>query len=261
MSSLQRYKKSGGFIQLVSLIETFGPQKREKFLEMIELESRPWCLALREKILTMERMLFWPDDQIVEVFRQLPVKSFAYAMSALKPEHQQRLEALLQSPERRRLAEAMSENKPTADEIASVLVKVIEVARKKLSAKEIQPGDELLQIPEDIEQLLEQRNGPWSPGAGARPKPPQGPIASSPSVGAAAKPPENVQVKIAVVPAASVNSANMPPAATPAPAASASLAEVEHLRKTLGSALKENQTLKEELRIAKEKLEQIRKIA
>jgi len=42
MSSIQRYKKPGGFLQLLSLIETFGGQKREKFIEMVDAESHVW---------------------------------------------------------------------------------------------------------------------------------------------------------------------------------------------------------------------------
>ena len=39
MSTLSRYQKSGGFIQLVQLIETCGKQKQDNFLSMIEKEE------------------------------------------------------------------------------------------------------------------------------------------------------------------------------------------------------------------------------
>jgi flagellar motor switch protein FliG len=59
MSSISRYKKAGGFIQLVSLIETFGAPKREKFIEMIDAESPVWAKALRDKMLSIERIFSW----------------------------------------------------------------------------------------------------------------------------------------------------------------------------------------------------------
>ena len=39
MSMIDRYKKKGGFLQLLNLLETTGGEKREKFLKMIAEEN------------------------------------------------------------------------------------------------------------------------------------------------------------------------------------------------------------------------------
>lgn len=156
-SALLRYQKPGGFRQLLSLIETFGPQKREKFLEMIEAESKPWAVALRERILTMERVFTWPDESVVRIFKRMPVKSLAYAISALRNDQKARVQAAFSHSDLRRMEDVMSESKPTADEIASIFVKAIEIARQMLTDGEIQPQafDPGLMIPEDFERKLD----------------------------------------------------------------------------------------------------------
>lgn len=227
MSSLQRYKKSGGFFQLLSLIETFGPQKREKFLEMIEAESQVWAKALREKMLSLERIFGWRDDIIVDVFKRLPVKMQAFAMNGLKEEWKAKIAPFFSVADMRRMNDVMTESKPKPEEIQAALLKIVETARQMLKDRELiaEKVDESLAIPEDYESKLED--------AGAN---------------AAA---------LAMVPH-SPNVATDTPAVTPA---SAQTADVYQLQKSLGLVLKENKQLKEEVRTLRDKLEQIRKIA
>lgn len=227
MSSLSRYKKSGGFFQLLSLIETFGPQKREKFLEMIEAESPVWAKALREKMLTLERLFQWPEDTVVTVFKHLPPKSLAYALQGLKEEQRQVVQKYLSVAEQRRLADVLSESQPKAEEIAATLVKVVEIARKMLHEREINPEkfDAKLLIPEDFEARLEDGGGFTEPGGSG--------------VSAAAA-------------SASVNAVL---------AQEPSTLETAQLQRTLSLAVKENKALKEEVRLLRDKLEQIRRIA
>ncbi|NJL23779.1 MAG: hypothetical protein HC902_00410 [Calothrix sp. SM1_5_4] len=159
MSSLQRYKKSGGFFQLLSLIETFGPQKKEKFLEMIETESPVWAQALREKMLTVERIFSWPDQVILEVFKQMQPKSMAFALEGLKDEQKERVTVFLSHAEKRRLSDVLTESKPKPEEISATLVKLVEIARRMLQERELhaEKFDDKLLIPEDYENRLEER--------------------------------------------------------------------------------------------------------
>ncbi len=144
MSSLLRYKKSGGFFQLLSLIETFGPQKKEKFLEMIEGESSAWAAALREKMITLERIFSWPDQVIVEVYKRLPVKSQAYAQLGLKDDQKQKVMQFYSQSEQRRLADVMAESQPKPEEIQATLFKMVEVARRMIQERELTPTNLML---------------------------------------------------------------------------------------------------------------------
>lgn len=233
MSSLQRYKRSGGFYQLLSLIETFGPQKKEKFIEMIEAESPAWAQALRDKMLTLERIFTWPDETVNEVFKEMQPKSLAFALEGLKEEQKARITKFLSHAEQRRLSDVLTESKPKPDEIASSLVKVVELARKMLQEKSLhaEKFDAKLIIPEDFEQRLEEQG-----------------------IGALSAHLSSVPQNAGEVMAAAQSAASADPSKAPT-------LEVAQLQRTLALMLKENKALKEEVRVLREKLDQIKKIA
>ena len=235
MSSLARYKKSGGFFQLLSLIETFGPQKKEKFLEMIDQESHVWAKALRDKMLTLERIFQWPDQTVIEVFRRLPVKGQAFAMQGLKDEYKAKIMPLISTSEQRRMNDVLTESAPKPEEIQATLVKVVEVARRLLVDRELnaEKFDEGLIIPEAFESKLEEM------GAAA--------LANEATEEAEApmlvfdRPNNHVKPN-------DKDHAHHGP-------------EVAQLQKALSQFARENKTLKEEVKILRDKLEAIRKIA
>ncbi len=231
MSSLIRYKKSGGFLQLLTLIETFGPQKKEKFLEMIEAESKAWGAALRAKMLTIDRIFSWPDDVVSDIFRTLPYKNMAYALSAVSAEQGHKVMQFMSVSEKRRIEEVWTTNKPTADEIASTLVQVVELTRKMMKDKQIHPEkfDEGLILPEDFESKIESyhQENETNKFAAAEDKSEVGTV---------------------------LNFDGAKPVA-------AGAAEIAALQKSLGNMAKENKSLKDEVRVLKDKLERIKKIA
>jgi hypothetical protein len=226
MSSLQRYKKSGGFVQLLSLIETFGPQKKEKFLEMIDQESKVWAKALREKMLTLERIFQWSDQVVIEIFKSLPHKNQALALQGLKEEHRTRILTFFSAAERRRLDDLLAENPPKPEDIASNMIKVIELTRKMLQQGDLRAEkfDAGLLIPEEYEAKLE--------NAGAH------------TVHAS----EDTHQAVA---ATQADAAHHPPQTL----------EMAQLQRTLAAVAKENKALKEEVRTLREKLDHIKRIA
>jgi hypothetical protein len=158
MSSLQRYRKSGGFIQLLSLLESFGAQKKEKFLEMIDGESPVWARALRQKLLSVDRIMAWPDQIKIEVFRQLPVKTMAFALNAIKPEQRDQMLTFFSHAEKRKIDDLLLESVPKPEELSATLLKLVEQARKMLKDRDLHADkfDESLIIPEDFEVKLEE---------------------------------------------------------------------------------------------------------
>lgn len=194
-------------MQLVSLIETFGPQKRDKFIEMIEGESAAWAAALRVKMLTFERVVAWPDDVPTKILKTMPLKSQAYLLEGVAPEQKARMLAPMSGSERRRLSDILSENNPKPEEIQGVLVKFVEVSRRMLQERElvVERLDPELVIPVDVELKLDE------------------------------------------VPA-------------PGPTTAAA-ADVPTLQRQLALALKENKSMKDELKGLRDRLDQIRRIA
>jgi outer membrane murein-binding lipoprotein Lpp len=246
MSSLQRYRKPGGFLQLVALIETFGPQKKEKFLEMIEGESPVWARALREKMLTFNRIFSWPEQVIIEVFKNLPPKTMAFALQALKEEQRGKIMAFFSHAEKRKIEEMIAESNPKPEELASVMVKVVEHCRAMLKGRELHADkfDETLLVAEDFEVQLEERAAHEQFKAMSAEDPGMtAPTAAKPST-APAKAPAAVSAPAAVA-AGTVTQ--------PSP-------EVIVLQRKVAQLLKENKALREELVAAKDKLDKIRKI-
>lgn len=232
MSSLQRYKKSGGFFQLLSLIETFGPQKKEKFLEMIDSESHVWAQALREKMLSLERIFGWPDQVVIEVFKNLPHKSQAFALTGMKDEWKAKISPFLTAADQRRFSDVLSESQPKPDEVQATLVKMVELARKMVTDRQLQPDkfDQGLVIPEGFEAKLEE----------------QGAAALVNNLVGEKKDSDEPAVLTFNVPNAGAGGGG---------------AEVIQLQRTLAAASKEIKALKEENRVMREKLEQIKRIA
>lgn len=233
MSSLSRYKKSGGFVQLLSLLETFGPQKKDKFVEMIEQENAAWAQALRDKMLSMDRIFSWPDQVIIEIFKSLPIKNMAVAYLGLKEEQRAKISGFFSSSEQRKMQDALGDGViPKPEEVASNAVKVIEITRKMISDGHIRPEkfDEGLIIPEEFESKLDSSNS--------------------------AQPALNFSAaeRMSVVPA-NAGSANGDASHAP------NSHEAMQLQRLVTKLSQENKALKDELKIATEKLAQIRRIA
>lgn len=231
-------------MQLLSLIETFGPQKKDKFLEMIQQESPTWERALREKMITFERIFAWPEQVIVEVFKQLQPKTLAFALQGIKPEQRDKLLTYFSHAEKRRLDDILTESKPKPEEIASTLVKVVEQTRKMLKERTLHADkfDPNLIVPEDYEQKLEEMAAHETFAAMSN-SPSGGPAAASPAATAAAS----------ASPVANVDG-------TPVDAVRAGI-DVIQLQKKVQELLRENKALKDENRVLHGKLETIKKIA
>ncbi len=84
MSTLNRFRKPGGFQQLLLLIETCDPVKQQNLLHLIGMEDPGWAHLVKAKALTIERVLGWPLEVLMEITPPLPDNVLAgiYKMSA-----------------------------------------------------------------------------------------------------------------------------------------------------------------------------------
>ena len=132
MGMLDRYRKTGGFVQLVALIETLGTAKQEKFLTMIQEEDPSWMEAVKKKMLTIEKIFSWSDDTVSDIVRRLPVKVLASALKGLKPEHMQKSFKLMSNSEKRKIEDEMSGLSDNPAEAQANVLKLIEMTRKMI---------------------------------------------------------------------------------------------------------------------------------
>ncbi len=157
MAMVDRYKKAGGFIQLLQVIETCGPKKREQFMKIIREETPKWAEAIDAKMITFEKILSWSPEAIMEISANLNILTFGTALKALPAEQLQKFAEKLGPIEGRKFEKVYQEGTPSPSEISSCIVKLLNETRlmfvsNKLKYEKVDP---LLDIPEDFEHHLE----------------------------------------------------------------------------------------------------------
>lgn len=130
MSAIARYKKKGGFNQLLELIETSGVSKQEKFLALIEAESPAWAKAIREKMLTVDKIFSGSDEVLKEIFSDMKDLTLAIATYGFGPENTERIFKNLGHTKQRTLKEQISIVKPSDNEISTAYIQVFAEVRR-----------------------------------------------------------------------------------------------------------------------------------
>lgn len=245
MSMLDRYRKTGGFYQLLSLVETCGAAKQEKFLELIKAEDSRWADAVKAKMLDVTRIYAWSDETLAEIVGTLQDLTLAIALHAATEPLRARLCKSISHGRKRKIDDLFESNKPTPSEIASTHMKIIETVRKMVhdGYLRLDKVDPSLHFDEKFEEELLRPSSTRFATAGGL-----APAATSSSM---------FQIEYE----------SAPPAAPEAPVKAEAAdgkgggAELTTLRSRVESLSKENAVLRHELSIAKNKLDQIKKIA
>lgn len=257
MAMLDRYKKTGGFIQLLNLLETSGPQKQERFLEIIRQEDPRWADALSAKVIDLNRILTWSDSAISEVTGSMLDINIAAILSWVTPEQRERLLNTLGNIKKRKVLDLYEgSNKPSAADVATSFNKMYETVRRlaQEGTLRFEKIDPLLHIDNDIEDRLKQGKTiigvpEFSESFGAKQV---ASSASSPSpVTSSAPPTLQIVTSLDAKAWANAEQKNSPDVE----------AELAGLRKRVASLQAENGSLRQELTVAQGKLEQIKKIA
>jgi len=158
MSMLSRFRKPGGFQQLLALIETCEPAKQKSLMRLVGTEDPGWAHLVKVKILTMERILSWPQEVLMEITPHLPdqVLATAYQMAEQlsTPEaalHEKWINSL-PSMKAKEVKALCKDQVMTAAEQASTSIKVIQTVRDLEAKGKIRFGsfDPVLEIDKRI---------------------------------------------------------------------------------------------------------------
>lgn len=235
---LDRYKKKGGFIQLLTLIETSGKQKQEQFLGLIAQESPVWEETIKKKTLSIDKILSWDVAYVTEILSRSQPLTVACAMRGMSPERIDKILGCLSQTEKRKIQNMISETNPTPAEVATCVMKIISEVREMMKSGflKMDKVDPEMLIPENIEDQLQQKAASRS-------------FDPTPEVETPAEPGKL--------------SFDLPPKGeTRAPAAhEGNREEVDFLKKKVNTLVSENTQLKNEVSVLRNKLEQIKKIA
>ena len=236
MGMLDRYKKKGGFVQLLVLIETSSKQKQDQFLNLIAQENSAWEQILKSKILSIEHILKWPPNVLVEIFTRVQPLTLAAAFHGDTQEKIDQTFSCMSNTDKRKLLLMMSELNPTPAEKSSCLVKLLGEVRGLINQNiiKLEKFDTDLYIPEGIEEKIQ-------------------------NMGSEIKHQDEDPAETLVFPDDS--SVHSSASADPASHTHSNKEEVDSLKKKVNLVLHENTALKHEVQVLKNKLEQIRKIA
>ena len=228
MGMLDRYKKKGGFVQLLQLIETSGKQKQEQFLGIVAQESPVWEAEIRKKTLTLEKILTWNPTYLAEIFSRIQILTLASAFHGSEQTKIDLVFKAITATDQRKFHMTLQEINPTPAEKLTSQMKILSETRVMI-AQNIIKLDKLdpdLLIPENIEEKLAE-------------------VGFNTVVSAPATTVEK-ELKFETKSEAKSDS---------------SREEIEFLKKKVNQLVNENNMLKHELSVFRNKLEQIRKIA
>ncbi|MBS1971186.1 MAG: hypothetical protein JSU04_12810 [Bdellovibrionales bacterium] len=235
MGMLDRYKKKGGFVQLLTLIETSGGKKQEQFLGLINQESPAWEQELKKKMLTVDRVFTWPQDVMSEILTRLQPLTLCVCLHGRSSEEIEKILTPLPPISKRKITDQMGELNPNPAEKATCEMKLITEVRGIAASGYIkfEKFDADLFIEENIEERLNHSDS-----------------------GLAFLSKIEINYTDDSKPASSSSSAQ--PSSS---GGGSGGAEMDQMRRKVNQLMLENNSLKQEVHTLRDKLAQIKKIA
>ncbi len=159
MSMLGRYKKKGGFLQLLAVIEQSGLAKQEKFLKIIEEEDPRWAEALKSKMLTVKKIFSWDDQALAEIVGPMGDLALSITFHGLNDNKiEEKVFKLLSGTRKKNIEIFMKEKQPTPAEISSIYLQILTDVRGLIATGyvHLERIDPNLMIDDMIEETLSQ---------------------------------------------------------------------------------------------------------
>lgn len=130
MSTLARFKKPGGFAQLVHLIESCDAKKKESLLKVIETEDPTWAKLVKEKMLNIDMVMGWQIEITMEIVPHIPEKVLAVCMKGFKPEYQEKVYKCLPAIKQKTFKEMVEMTQTTPGQIESAYMSLLKKVRE-----------------------------------------------------------------------------------------------------------------------------------
>lgn len=156
MGMLDRYKKKGGFVQLLQLIETTAKPKQEQFLNLIKNENPVWEQEIKSKLITVDKILNWPTEIHSEIFSRVQHLTLSVVLKDKDQATVDRCLSFLSHSEKRKINDLIDEKNPSPAEISSASFKFVSEVRTLLlqGIIKVDKFDPALAIPENVEEKL-----------------------------------------------------------------------------------------------------------
>ncbi len=159
MGMLDRYKKKGGFVQLLNLLETSSKTKQDQFLALISQESPLWEVELKKRLLSVDKIVEWPRDTLNEIISRIQPLTLAVALRHFDQPKKEEITSVLTQSDKRKILNLVDETNPNPAEIATCLHKIVIETRAlvQLGVIKLEKFNPDLIVPENIEELINQK--------------------------------------------------------------------------------------------------------
>lgn len=142
---LSRYRKQGGFQQLLLLLETCTAQKRDQLMKLIQAEDASWAKLLNTKMVSLERVFSWEAVHVAEITTQLAPRTLAILLHGLPKEFFDKSITAMTPIKRREIESLYEEQKPTPGEVEAARIKLLTKVREledlgRLNLAQIDPA-------------------------------------------------------------------------------------------------------------------------
>ena len=145
MSMLSRYRKPGGFQQLLLLLESCTAPKRAQLMKLIESEDAAWAKLISTKIVTLDKFFSWDATHVAEVTTQLVPRTLAILLHGLPSECLEKAVTSMPPIKRREIESLFSEQSPSPGEVEAARIKLLSKVREledsgRLNLAQIDPA-------------------------------------------------------------------------------------------------------------------------
>lgn len=134
---LHRFRKKGGFLQLLTLIETCEPTKRKNLFHLVATEDPGWAHLVKTKSLSFERILDWPVEILMEITPHLQDRILAAAYAAAPTDKQEKWLSSVPKLKARDIESSISSVSVNEDEKIASTIKIIQIVRELESKGQI----------------------------------------------------------------------------------------------------------------------------
>lgn len=143
MSTLARFRRPGGFKQLLTLVETSATKKQNQLLTVVGQEDSRWAAELKKRLLTIDKILSWDAQQIDLIFSHLPEKIWLTALGHIPKETRvelvKKITQVQTHTRQRQIADLHETLTPTVGEIEAAQGIVVKKVRELQASGEFRP--------------------------------------------------------------------------------------------------------------------------
>lgn len=127
---LNRFRKPGGFLQLVQLIETTEIAKQKNLLHLVGKEDPGWAHLLRLKTLSIDRIFSWPPDILYKILPEMPLPLLTVIYMTAQDERRAKILASIPHPLVRKIQDLCEQIGSPEAQLFSANIKLLQLVRE-----------------------------------------------------------------------------------------------------------------------------------